>query len=270
MDIADTRKCNLWNLQQLGRYLYDDPERLLPHYDELLQDEQFLQAINDRLHQVRSDHQFYKGIFHQQDLSTVDWFAFERVLLYSLIREHKPQHCLETGVYYGGNTAFILVALAKNGSGQLVSIDYPATAMTEDFTATRHPDVGDSEVYDKEMTPGFIIPEHLHAHWQLILGDSLQEIPKLNDSFQFYIHDSEHSHDFVYREMTAAWAKLSPNALIVADDIDWSNGFLSFCVEQRLLPLFLTDNGKDNLRVRMGVARRDHPRNECAQATGAP
>ncbi len=55
-----------------------------------------------------------------------------------------------------------------------------------------------------------------------------------------------------------AYERLGNNATVVVDDIDWSNGFFEFCVERRLRPVLFTDNGKDNLRVRIGVAKLDH------------
>ena len=69
-------------------------------------------------------------------------------------------------------------------------------------------------------------------------------------------------------ELAAATPRMSPRAVIVADDIDWSNGFFAFCVEHGLSPLLFTDNGKDNLRVRLGLVKLDHPRNDVRAITG--
>jgi hypothetical protein len=59
--------------------------------------------------------------------------------------------------------------------------------------------------------------------------------------------------------MELVWGKLSKKATIMADDLDWSNGFFSFCVEKKLFPLLITDNGKSGLRMRTGIIRLDHP-----------
>ena len=99
------------------------------YYREILDDEKFLRGINERLQAVRRDHGFTKGIFRRDSVDSADWFAFERILIYVLVRYLKPAQCLETGVYYGGNTAFLLAALARNGSGRLVSIDLPDSAI---------------------------------------------------------------------------------------------------------------------------------------------
>lgn len=169
---------------------------------------------------------------------------------------------LETGVYYGGNSAFALLALARNKTGKIVSVDYPDSEIyREGADGSRHSLVGDSELYDPTLRPGFMVPLSLHAHWELIEGDSLKVIPGLKETFDFYIHDSDHSINFLSRELAAAWEKLSDRALILVDDIDWSNAFFAFCVKRRLIPFLMTDNGKDDLRVRTGIAMRGHARN---------
>jgi len=54
---------------------------------------------------------------------------------------------------------------------------------------------------------------------------------------------------------------MAEDGIIVVDDIDWNNAFFEFAVQQRLRPLLLTDNGKDELRVRTGVAWMGNPLN---------
>ena len=262
MDISETRKCNLYNLSSLAHYMGVAPEVLIGYYDELLGDQDFLKSINDRISEIRENWGFKKGIFSKESIPSIDWFAFERVLIYVLVRHLKPRMVLETGVYYGGNSAFALLALARNKTGKMVSVDYPDSEIRRDASdASRHSLVGDSELYDPILRPGFMVPLWLHFNWELIIGNSLEVIPTLKDIFDFYIHDSDHSMNFLSQEINLAWERLSDRALILVDDIDWSNGFFAFCVKRRLFPLLMTDNGKDDLRVRTGIAMRGHARN---------
>jgi predicted O-methyltransferase YrrM len=272
MDIQDTRKCNLWNLEKLAVYLGADHNLLLGFYRDVLEDGELLRGINDRMQEVRRDYGFRKGIFARDSIDSADWFAFERVLLYVLIRYLQPDAALETGVYYGGNTAFLLAALHRNGHGRLVSIDLPDTkirALGSDTSAVRHPLVGDTESYDAKLRPGFIIPDYLKDRWNFVEGNSLDEISKRTEMFDLYLHDSDHSMGFLKRELAAALPKLSHGATVIVDDVDWSNAFFAFCVEQKVIPLLFTDNGKDNLRVRTGIVKLDHPRNSTPAMTGA-
>jgi hypothetical protein len=80
MDIGDTRRCNLWNLNK--------------------------------------------------QIDSVDWFAFERTLLYVLVRHLRPSSSLETGVFYGGDTAFLLAALVWIGIAKLDHGDNSVPAFT--------------------------------------------------------------------------------------------------------------------------------------------
>ena len=265
MDAALCRQLNILSLEQLAAYLGEDIRRLTSLYQELLDDKAFLDEINGQIHVVRKH--YTKGIFQHECLDTVDWFAIQRILLYVLIRLYKPARCLETGVFYGGNTCFMLHALRRNGSGQLVSIDLPGNAVDGN---KRHHLVGNSEHLPPGLDVGFLVPNELRRTWTLVRGDSHAEIPRLTGTFDFYIHDSEHSYDFIKKEMSLVWDRLSPGAVAVADDLDWSNGFFSFCDEKRLYPLIITDNGKSGLRIRTGIIKRDHAFNKRADVVGRP
>lgn len=270
MKIEETHACNTLNLALLARYLRCEPAELLSYYDEILADRAFLDEVNARMQAVRRTHGFTKGIFHMERIDSVDWFAFERILLYVIVRHRRPARVLETGVYYGGNTAFVLRALDRNGAGELTSIDLPDSAIRAMAKpAERHPMVGDGELYTANLRPGFMIPDVLREHWTLVEGDSHDVIPTLTGRFDFYLHDSDHAMAFMLREMTLAQAVMQPDGLMLADDVDWSNAFHAFVVENHLYPLFLTDNGKDDLRVRMGLIDLAHPWARLRAITGA-
>lgn len=263
MEISDSRKCNLMNLAKVEGFLDASKGMLRHYYDELLEDNFFIEEVNRTITEVKRKNGFNKGIFHMETIPTVDWFAFERILLYVITRHFKPKNILETGVYYGGNTAFLLLALSKNGLGSLNSIDYPDAEIVKTGNhSQRHVLVSDTEFYDSTLQPGFMIPEYLTKHWNLFIGDSHEIIPKFSLKFNLFVHDSEHSMKFLTKELELASEKLSQDALLVVDDIDWSNAFFAYCVERRLSPMLLTDNGKDDLRVRTGLVALNHQRNQ--------
>lgn len=62
MDIRDIRKCNLFNLAALARYMGVPAEALVGYYDELLSDQDFLKSVNDRISEIRKKRGFKKGI----------------------------------------------------------------------------------------------------------------------------------------------------------------------------------------------------------------
>ncbi len=204
MDIADTRRCNLWNLDKLADFLSVEPFVLRDYYEEILHDHEFLADLNAQVRHVRQAHGFTLGIFAESRSTPSIGSPFERILLYVLVRHLRPTSCLETGVYYGGNTAFLLAALEQNCHGRLVSIDLPDSIMREGGQSTdhvRHPLVGDTELYDQHLQPGFIVPARLKGRWELVLGDSLLEIPRRPELFDLYLHDSDHSMAFLRAEL---------------------------------------------------------------------
>jgi hypothetical protein len=259
MKIEESRIANRHALEQVASYLSVENQVLQELYDELLLDRQFLQGVNSQIIHYAENKLFTKGLFGKGAVDNVDWFGFQRVLIYVLIRLFKPKYCLETGVYYGGNTAFMLNALHKNNSGTLISIDYPDSQIREEESSgTRHPWVEESEFYSPTIQPGFMVPEYLRAHWELKIGSSLDLIPPLTQEFQFYIHDSDHAYQFLLDEVTHALKKLNTNALMIIDDIDWSNAFFQLCSSHQWYPLLVPDNGKGGVRARTGMIKLDH------------
>jgi len=266
MDPNLCRQLNLFSLELLADYLYVDFKTIKEIYEELLNDDIFLKEINEQITSVR--HIYQDGIFRHKYIDSIDWFAIQRILLYIVVRLKKPNVCLETGVFYGGSTCFILNALRKNKKGILISIDLPGQLWEKIFNNNRHHMVGCSENIPQGLDIGFIVHNNLKEQFTLIKGNSLEEIPKINKTFSLYNHDSEHSFDFVMQEMSLVWNKLEKDALIIADDIDWSNGFYRFCVEKRLYPLVITDNGKSGLRARNGIVHLSHPFNSKIDIVG--
>ncbi len=254
MDAHLCRALNHMSLEQLAMYLNVKLDKIEGYYTELLKDEEFLAEINEQIHYARKFYQ--KGICKKEMLDSVDWMAIQRIILYILVRLFKPTVCLETGVFYGGNTCFILNALRRNKHGHLISIDLPSNTIKP---IQRHHLVGDTEDIPLGLDIGFLVHESQKKRWQLIRGDSHQEIPKIKKPINLYIHDSEHAFHFIRKEMSLVWKKLSKNAVIIADDLDWSNGFFSFCIEKKLYPLIITDNGKSGLRARTGIVKLGHP-----------
>lgn len=276
MRIELTRECNLLNIHGLAKYLQSDADELVGYYKELLDDKRLLDGVNDCIVNAVENFGFTKGLFGKGTVDSIDWFAYQRVLIYVLVRHLKPKHLLETGVYYGGNTVFLLAAVNKNQCGTLHSIDLPDSKIRaisnvndgKHDTLARHSLVGDSELYDESLSPGFIIPDYLKDQWDFIEGNSVEVIPSMNYQFDFYIHDSDHSFRFLNREISAAMKKMNEDAIVIVDDLNWSNAFFKFCVEWELYPLFATDNGKDSLMVRTGIVKLDHPNNGNKDITG--
>ena len=267
MNIEISRINNEYSISAVEKWLGLIPGDLNFYYEELRDDHEFLKDLSDLI----ATHKNYKldvaGLFNKVPISNVDWFGFQRILLYCLVRIFKPEIVVETGVYYGGNTSFILAGLKKNNKGKLIAIDFPQSKMDEISLNSRHPWVGNSELYSETYSPGFIIPESVSGRLEMIISDSLSALPLISEEIDLFIHDSEHTFKHVISEINSVWNKLSDKGILIVDDIDWSNGFFKFIVEHQLYPLLLTDNGKDDLRVRTGLIAKEHRHNSTKGLT---
>lgn len=149
-------------------------------------------------------------------LAYAGWLTFERGrVLYVLTRLLRPEILVETGVFAGVSTAYILNALDSNGTGCLYSVDLP-----DPFLAR----------YQKQ--PGFAVHEKLRDKWQLELGRSSDKLLPLLLSLgciDFFLHDSEHSYQNMMFEFNTAWSFLRPGGILISHDIDKNNSFRDFC-----------------------------------------
>jgi predicted O-methyltransferase YrrM len=146
-------------------------------------------------------------------------------LLYALVRHFRPSVIVETGVANGYSSFYLLNAIMINNIGQLHSVDITNQV-------------------------GEVLSEKEKGHWHLHILDEndphlsfqnlLLELPPID----FFLHDSDHSYQWVISELGSVWKKLSAGAIISADDVDYSYGFLDFCKERQLQPIFLLDSRK--------------------------
>lgn len=155
-------------------------------------------------------------------VSTLGKLGATQDYLYWAVRVIRPSVIVETGVFRGISSAFILAALAQNEEGHLVSIDLPeARYRTEDGRE-------DSSELPKGVETGFAVPDRLRKRWTLIKGDSRVELPQLLDrlgTIDMFYHDSEHTYTMMSWEYNLALKFLRPGGVLVSDDVGWNSAF---------------------------------------------
>ena len=197
-------------------------------------------------------------------------FGFYRVLVYVLCRALRPAVYLETGVLHGLTTCFALAAVARNGFGQVVSVDLPShfetgPANDDGFTDTLPPGLG----------PGWLIHERYRPWWNLLLGRSRDVMPEFfrgTPTIDIFLHDSEHTYATMRDEFDLAWDRLSPSGVLLADNIDMNTSFFDFCNVHEKSPRVFASIGTEpaSEKIRFGLAarngsegtRREGPRDE--------
>jgi hypothetical protein len=142
--------------------------------EEFREDGDFLCVLNDQLSNV--------GMLTPECTAS----GKANCTLYCTARIVKPQVVVETCVYFGGTTAFLLRSMERNQIGKLYSIDMPSPELPP---------------YGHHKGQGCLVPPRLHRDWTLINGDSHVELPRMLAQLQgidLFLHDSDHT----YRTMT--------------------------------------------------------------------
>jgi predicted O-methyltransferase YrrM len=127
-------------------------------------------------------------------------------LVHFLVRYLKPQVMLETGVAAGWTSQAILSAMERNRVGTLYSSDFPYFRLDE-----------------PERYVGCLVDDSLRSRWHLALnGDRANLADFLPDltSIDLVHYDSDKSVEGRQFVMDAVASRLSPDAVIVMDDID--------------------------------------------------
>ena len=149
-------------------------------------------------------------------------------LLYGLCRLLQPKVVLETGVQDGWSSLMILLALEKNGSGHLHSIDLPAF----------HP-----KAY---QSTGIMVSERLKHRWTLHLGPQRKILPNLLSvlpEVDLLHYDSDKTYRGMYQTYSKVWPKLTSGGILVSDDLN-NNAFLDFSEKQSVYPNVMYKNIK--------------------------
>lgn len=146
------------------------------------------------------------------------------VLLYITTRILKPETVIETGCFTGWDSAVLLQALDRNGSGHLYSIDLPA----KDGQFSQH---GRNASLPDGLRPGFLVPPQFRDRWTFIEGNVRTELMPLLarlDGVGLFLHDSEHTYTHMMWEYAAVLPHMLDDGIIVSDDIAWNTAFWDF------------------------------------------
>lgn len=129
------------------------------------------------------------------------------LLLFRLIRELKPRVCIELGTALGISACYQAAALKLNGAGKLVSLEGAASLAAiaaRNFTALG-----------------------LDGHVEVVCGrfqDTLPEVLAAHPSVDYAFIDGHHDEAATVRYFNAFLPALAGNAVVVFDDIQWSEG----------------------------------------------
>jgi len=155
----------------------------------------------------------------------------DALFLYWAVRRAKPKTIVQTGVSNGLSSAFMMLALAKNGpEGRLHSIDLPCIFDPAEAWWTQQGTIY-GVVIPQGKSSGWMVPEVYRHRFEVEVGDAKALLPPLIDrldTIDMFFHDSDHTYNHMTFELDQAVRKLAPNGVIIADDIAWNASLWDF------------------------------------------
>lgn len=152
--------------------------------------------------------------------------------IYCCVRVLQPEIMVETGVSHGSSSRMILKALHHNKKGKLYSIDLPDLDTNADYNNTR--------------STGWMVTEDLRSRWELIKGDAKLILPELLQKLNqvdIFFHDSDHSYEHMKFEFNTVMPYLSPEGILLSDDVHKNRAFGEFVSQHNLRALQFNKGG---------------------------
>lgn len=155
-----------------------------------------------------------RPLVDQAQIYSAELYAKKVLLQYAIVRASRPSLVVETGVANGVSTAYLLLALKKNGIGHLHSVG-----------------LEEGSFLPPGKGIGWLVPEEFRCRWTLHRGDAAQLLPALLrelGTIDVFIHDSLHTYEHMMFEFDQACPHLRPGGFLLADDALWNAAFDDF------------------------------------------
>jgi hypothetical protein len=155
------------------------------------------------------------------------------LLLYWLVRRLKPRTTVQTGVYNGLSSAFMMLGLVKNGpEGRLHAIDLPTVFDPRDagwaIAGKIYPCV-----IPEGRTSGWLTPDVYLRRLDVQQGDGKDLLPVMIeqlDSLDLFFHDSDQTYHHMMFQFHQVKRKLNKGGLVSAD-VAWNASMRDFADE---------------------------------------
>lgn len=151
---------------------------------------------------------------------------------YAIARALKPRVIVETGVERGHGSLILCAALLRNAS-----------------------DGSPGRYFGTDIRPeaGQLLAGKYASMGQILYGDSIESLTKLEGPIDLFINDSDHSADYEYREYKTVAGKLSPRAIILGDNAHVTDKLMQFSREAGRQFLFFKEEPLDHWYPGAGI-----------------
>lgn len=179
------------------------------YIQEILNDQNFSSYVINKI----KTSSFKSVADERSDLhKRIGWYVFVRVL--------KPKVVVETGIDKGLGAVTLCAALVKNQEE-----GYPGKYYGTDINTKA----------------GYMLDGEYKAVGEILYGDSIESLKKLNENIDVFINDSDHSAEYEYKEYETILPKLSSNAVVLGDNSHVTDKLLEFSIEHGRKYLFFKE-----------------------------
>jgi hypothetical protein len=140
----------------------------------------------------------------------IDVFYGRRLGWYAFARAVKPKIVVETGVDKGLGSCILASALIKNAQ--------------EGYSG---------RYYGTDINPlaGYLLRGIYSNYGEILYGDSIESLMRLNEPIDLFINDSDHSAAYEEREYQTIMGKLAPGAIVLSDNAHCTDRLLGFALD---------------------------------------
>jgi predicted O-methyltransferase YrrM len=142
---------------------------------------------------------------------------------YAMVRAMKPKLVVETGVHQGVGAVTIITALRRNSE--------------EGFT-------GRYLGTDIDPEAGVLLSDEFLEHGELLYGDSIDSLERIEEKIDIFINDSDHSEVYEAREYEVIHSKLGLGAIILGDNSHVTDALLKYSTSKQRKFLFFKEEPK--------------------------
>ncbi|SKA33456.1 Methyltransferase domain-containing protein [Chitinophaga eiseniae] len=145
------------------------------------------------------------------------WYAMARIM--------KPKVLVETGVDKGHGSAILCAALLENKK--------------EGY---------EGRYYGTDINPaaGALLGGEFATMGEILYGDSIESLKKLNQPIDLFINDSDHSAEYEYREYLTIKDMMAPGGIILGDNSHVTDKLAVFSAETNRNFLFFREEPRDH------------------------
>lgn len=155
-----------------------------------------------------------------------------RIGWYAIIRATKPKIVIETGIDKGLGSCIIAVALKKNSE-----------------------EGHKGYYYGTDINPlaGELFAGKYSKYGEILYGDSIESLKKLNCKIDLFINDIDHSADYEAKEYETIKSKLAKKGIILGDNSHVTNKLFNFSKENRRKFRYFREETENDLGFSAGI-----------------